>query len=248
MVNAHRARLTFLQLMAMLLLAAAAAAPAWGQGMSAPVAPAAAKPIYVKPDDTDWSSLLPGPPADDSPEHIAEVATLLHWQEKRTAEDVIRCQSEEEVTAFVFAEVLGDWFNARRLPITADLMRQVYTDTRAASNAAKKKWNRVRPPLANPEIKPCVKLEKTASYPSGHATRGVVWATVLSEIFPDHKDALMARGRLIGQDRVIAGMHYPSDVAGGQKLGEEVARRLLENPDFKIALQRAKDECTAAVH
>jgi hypothetical protein len=210
--------------------------------------PAAAKPLYVKADDADWSAMLPGPPADDSPEHRAEVATLLHWQEKRTAEDVARCKSEEEVTAFVFAEVLGDWFNSTSLPVTANLMHQVYVDTRGVSNAAKKKWKRVRPPLAIPELRPCVALEKTPSYPSGHATRGIVWATLLSEMFPDHKDALMARGRLIGEDRVIAGMHYPSDVAAGQKLGEEIAQRLLANPDFMQELHRAKDECMAGVH
>jgi hypothetical protein len=56
----------------------------------------------------------------------------------------------------------------------------------------------------------------------------------------------MARGRLIGDDRYIAGMHYPSDVEAGQKLGEEVAHRLLENRDFKIALDRAKEECMEA--
>jgi hypothetical protein len=230
-----------------LAVAPPVARPAFGQAMAAPVAPTA-KAIYVKVDDADWSSFLPAPPADDSAEHRAEVAELLHWQYKRTAEDEARCRSEEDVTAFIFAEVLGDWFDAKSLPITADLMHQVYIDTRLISNAAKKKWNRVRPPLAIPEIKPCVALEKSGSYPSGHATRGIVWATVLSEIFPDHKEALMARGKLIGEDRFIAGMHYPTDVAGGQKLGEEIARRLLDNPDFKIALQRAKDECAAAAH
>jgi acid phosphatase (class A) len=230
---------------AMLLLLIGA--QAWGQGMSAAM-PAAIKPLYVKPDDADWAAMLPGPPADDSPEHRAEVATLLHWQEKRTSEDVARCKAEEEVTAFVFADVLGDWFNAYSLPVTANLMHQVYVDTRGVTNAAKKKWNRVRPPLAIPEIKPCVVLEKSASYPSGHAARGIVWATILSEMFPDHREALMARGRLIGDDRFIAGMHYPSDVAAGQKLGEEIARRLLDNSDFKQELQRAKDECLAGVH
>src|SRR5437763_483401 len=82
-----------------------------------------------------WASMLSGPPADDSPEHREEVATLLHWQAKRTAEDVARCRSEEEVTAFMFAEVLGDWFNARSLPVTANLMNQVYVDTRGVSNS-----------------------------------------------------------------------------------------------------------------
>ena len=204
--------------------------------------------IFVKPEDVDSAALLPGPPADDSAAHQAEVATLLHWQERRTAQDVTRCRSEQDVTVFVFSDVLGNWFNAHDLPVTADLMQQVYVDARLASNSAKQKWQRVRPPLADPRINPCVALERTPSYPSGHATRGVMWATLLSEIFPEHRDALMARGKLIGEDRVIAGMHYPSDVAAGQQLGAEIARRLLGNPDFNAGLQRMKDECLAGVH
>ena len=38
-------------------------------------------------------------------------------------------------------------------------------------------------------------------------------------------------------------MHYPSDVAAGQKLGAEIARRLLANPDFRADLREAKQEC-----
>jgi hypothetical protein len=48
-------------------------------------------------------------------------------------------------------------------------------------------------------------------------------------------------------DPVIAGVHYPSDVAAGQKLGAEIARKLLANADFQTALERTKEECFAHV-
>jgi len=57
----------------------------------------------------------------------------------------------------------------------------------------------------------------------------------------------MARGRQIGDDRFLAGMHYPSDVAAGQKLGAEIARRLLANPDFREQLRQAARECRKGV-
>ena len=56
----------------------------------------------------------------------------------------------------------------------------------------------------------------------------------------------MTRGKLMGDDRVIAGMHFPSDVAAGQKLGGAIAKKLMENPVFQKSLQDAKDECTKA--
>lgn len=185
------------------------------------------------------------PPADDSPEHAAEVARMLGLQATRTPEDVRRCQEEEDVTAFAFSTVLGDWFNERDLPRTAAVMRDTFADAKAVSDGAKKVWNRVRPPKANPDIHPCVRPELTPSYPSGHAVRGVVWAALLAEVFPDKRDALMARGRQIGDDRFMAGMHYPTDVVAGQKLGAEVAAKLLANEQFRAKLERAKEECLA---
>jgi hypothetical protein len=37
-------------------------------------------------------------------------------------------------------------------------------------------------------------------------------------------------------------VHYPSDVAAGQKLGAEIARRLLANRDFRIELDSVRRE------
>lgn len=205
----------------------------------------ATRPTYVAPKDFDFKAILGDPPADNSPEHKAEVDRMLDLQASRTADEVRRCKSEEEVTVFCFSTVLGEGFNAKDLPVTSRVMEDAYADARSVSNAAKKVWLRVRPPLAEPRIQPCVALEHTASYPSGHAVRGVMWAILLSEIYPDKRDALMARGRQIGDDRFLAGMHYPSDVAAGQKLGGEIARRLLANAAFQSQLEQVRREIRA---
>jgi acid phosphatase (class A) len=138
---------------------------------------------FIQPQDVDWQSILSAPPADNSPEHQEETAILLHWQHKRTEEDVARCREEANADAFVFARVLGDWFNPRMLPVTADLFNQATVDCKIINNQAKANWNRQRPYDVNDEINPCVPLENTPSYPSGHAVRGIVWATILSEMF-----------------------------------------------------------------
>jgi len=44
----------------------------------------------------------------------------------------------------------------------------------------------------------------------------------------------------------VLGMHYPSDVAAGQKLGAAVAKKLLENEHFKAEFEKAKEECHSA--
>jgi acid phosphatase (class A) len=206
---------------------------------------AAAPAHWLKPGDFDLKSLLGGPPADDSAEHRAEVDKLLSLQADRTPDEVARCKSEEDVTVFAFSTVLGKEFNAENLPLTAKLMEQANDDDRAVTGAGKKIWNRVRPSLADSRVKPCVALEHSGSFPSGHASRGMMWAELLAEIFPKDRSALIARGKQIGDDRVLAGMHYPSDVVAGQKVGAEVARKLLENPQFKEEFEKVKQECLA---
>jgi acid phosphatase (class A) len=126
-------------------------------------------------------------------------------------------------------------------------MTAVTKQTNAIANPAKDFYGRKRPPLIDARVKPCVPLEATASYPSGHSTRATVWALVLSEIFPDQKDALIARSRQIGDDRVLGGVHYPSDVEAGRTLAAAIVKDMLADPDFQAQLEKVKAECVAHV-
>lgn len=202
--------------------------------------------VYIKPADVDWEKILSGPPAVGSDEEKQEIAKILEWQEKRTPTDVTRCKSEEEADPFIFSGALGDKFKAETLPLTATMLKGVQGDIKAITTLAKAKWERKRPPYVDDRIKPCVKIEENGSYPSAHAVRGVVWSRILAEIFPAKKDELLKRGLLMGEDRVIAGIHFPSDVAAGQKLGDAIADKLIANADFQAALKEAKTECEKA--
>ena len=207
---------------------------------------AGAQPVFVAPSDVDWQSLLSGPPERGSDQEKQELATLLQWQEKRTASDVARCKSEAISDPFIFSEVLGDKFTEPSLPITSKLLKDVESDIKGFTKVIKAKYNRKRPPMVDPDIHPCVDKEETASYPSSHAVRGVVWSRILAEMFPDKKDQLLARGLQIGEDRYIAGIHFPSDVEAGQKLGNAIADKLLANQSFVNAMKEAKAECARA--
>jgi acid phosphatase (class A) len=142
--------------------------------------------------------------------------------------------------------VLGDRFAEKSLPVTARLLKDAAGDVKVFTKLAKAKWERKRPPVVDDRIKPCVAMEENGSYPSAHAARGVVWSRILAEMFPDKKEQLLARGKLMGQDRVIAGIHFPSDVDAGQKLGEAIADQMLKNPAFQTELAAAKQECVNA--
>mgnify|MGYP002625940766 FL=1 len=60
---------------------------------------------------------------------------------------------------------------------------------------------------------------KTASYPSGHSTQGILIAKVLADKFPNASKDFIKAGNSISDSRNIAKAHYESDSNMGKKLG-----------------------------
>ena len=172
----------------------------------------------------DFVRLLPAPPAADSLETRAELDLLLALQAKRTPEQVRCSQSEAKVTMSAFQDVLGASFTPENLPALAGLWKKVDKEMHRITGAAKAHFARQRPAVVESRLEPCGGKETSPAYPSGHAAYGMVYAIILAELAPEQRSALLERGREIGWNRVIAGVHYPSDVAAGRVLGQAVAR------------------------
>jgi acid phosphatase (class A) len=115
----------------------------------------------------------------------------------------------------------------------------------AINTQAKDFFKRERPFNVDPRIQPCVEQEKTFSYPSGHSTRSMVLALTLAQMFPEHADALIARAKLVGDDREMAGEHFPSDVEAGRILAKAIFQQMMKTPDFQSEMEKAKDESLA---
>jgi hypothetical protein len=176
-------------------------------------------------------------PAPGSPEATADLEVVLREQQARTPADVARAAAEEELSLEDFAAVLGTTFEAARHPATDALLGKAMAASRPCVAAAKGTFRRPRPFVADGRVKPAVHREESASFPSGHATRGALLGAVLAELAPDRREALLARGAQIGRDRVVAGVHYPTDVAAGERLGLAVAQALLADPEFRAELE-----------
>jgi acid phosphatase (class A) len=205
-------------------------------------------PVELTAQGFDFKAFLGDYPADDSRQHLVEIDRLLTLQDQRTPADVRRVRQEENMNVFDFADVLGPWFTPENVPYTAALLKEAARTNKSIHGAAKLSWLRKRPQITEPRLKPCLPLEKNSSYPSGHAALGAMWSNLLAEMFPENAEIILARGRQIGTDRELAGMHWPSDVEAGLKLGTEVAHRMLADPDFKAKLQKAREECIAAMN
>jgi acid phosphatase (class A) len=131
------------------------------------------------------------------------------------------------------------------------LLRRTLTDLGLSTYAAKKRYNRTRPFVLNkkPMCSPAEKafLEKDGSYPSGHTAIGWGWALILTEISPQHSDAILARGLAYGESRNVCNVHWHSDVIQARSIAAGTVARLHADPAFLADLAAAKIEL-AVIH
>jgi undecaprenyl-diphosphatase len=88
-----------------------------------------------------------------------------------------------------------------------------------ASQAIGHVWDRARPYEAHHAIVPLLSASHDPSFPSDHATAAFA---IAFGVFFVHRRAgwvFLCMAVLIAASRVLAGMHYPSDVAAGALLG-----------------------------
>jgi acid phosphatase (class A) len=201
------------------------------------------RPRYLQQGAVDYKNLIGPPPAAGSVEAKEDLLKVMVLQSIRKPSDVERAKSEVEFTPFLFSRVIGRWFTSDNLPQTAALLREAVSESQGVVDRLKVDYARPRPFLADSKVEPCVRKEETFSYPSGHATNSMLTALILAEIFPDEHVALIDEAKSIGQDRVLAGVHYMTDVQAGQKIAEAMFNAMKQNESFKYQLERAKIEC-----
>jgi acid phosphatase/acid phosphatase (class A) len=216
----------------LLLLAAGRTCPAANDHPLFWLSPAAAQALVDS---------VPAPPAAGSPEDLADVAAVEQAEKARTPARIAEAKQDATFSAALFRVVVGPKFDAAHDPKLYALLENVRLDAKTISRTAKMKWKRLRPFRAHPEIHALLS-ESDFSYPSGHATGAYALAVILAGIYPDKKAELMQRAAAIAQSRVDAGVHYPSDIVEGQKLGRAIDQALLANPDFAQSLAAAKPE------
>ncbi len=96
-------------------------------------------------------------------------------------------------------------------------------DALIASHDAKFTYWFIRPPEADPGIRPDIVMPNFPSYPSNHSTLSMAMATVIGATFPAHADSLATQAKQAGISRIYAGIHYRFDVETGFALGRQVA-------------------------
>ena len=193
----------------------------------------------------DWTSMKPqdfrlaAPPAAGSLEEKKDHDTLLDEQKRR---DYGACVLGNYHTLPTFGLLFGpgagvvsaDILTFEEYYSVRTVMKKVFKLTTNLAYAFKNHFKRPRPYQIVKDLQPClVKPGYDESYPSGHAALGAIGGCLLAQRFPDKAYYLEQQGRIVGDLRVIGGVHNPSDVVAGQSLARQICDRLLSNPAFR---------------
>ncbi|MEJ0034624.1 MAG: phosphatase PAP2 family protein [Gammaproteobacteria bacterium] len=204
---------------------------------------------YFDAKTLDLSRVLPPAPTNDSALTRSEIELMLKIQQERTPEEAARARADASYSVFRFADALGnpEIFNAKSLPKTTSLFRKVTYEEGAVVQAGKRGFKRPRPFVLEPRIEPIIKKPTNDSYPSGHAMWSRVVGLLLADMLPEYSAKIMARADDFAFHRVVAGVHYPSDVEAGKHAGTALAAFLFASPAFQPDYAEARRELRAAL-
>ena len=202
---------------------------------------------------------IPDPPANSSEQTRAELNYLLQLQQQRTKLDVessmymagvfysLKAKPEDSTynhyrqNLFHVGRSIGNWFNPKDLPLTADFIAHVWQDVSYFIWAFKYKYLRVRPYVLDPDIN---NLEETnwAAYPSGHAANSYVNAYIYQELAPEFLEVFIKDAYDMAHSREIIGVHYPSDSEASRMLARQLVNKLFQNENFLKDFEQVKKE------
>jgi acid phosphatase (class A) len=214
-------------------------------------APAIARePIFVTPDQSEAALILPDPPAEGSQVQKDELAHLHEIEKARTPEQAEAARADAlDETIFLYKNVFGDIFTEQGLPLTAALGKRIVNDAGPNAGAAKQSFHRMRPYMADKTLAPACPIKPAEdSYPSGHTTVGWMLGLTLVEMVPEKREEILSRAQDYAHNRMVCGVHYPSDLQGGRALAYAVHAVMTQNPQYRQELAAARAELRKALN
>ena len=206
---------------------------------------------YLKTESLpDSKTLLPPPPQPGSAalDYDREISNLylstndsLRWKQAYVDANLDFPHSIDTFTVIIHSKI-----SVETTPYLYLLLERVIADASASTYSAKIFYKRLRPfvvnnqPTCDPEAESF--LRTSGSYPSGHSSIGWAWALILSELFPDQRNAILQKGLEFGESRIVCNVHWYSDVVEGRLIGAAAVAVLHGNSEFQHDLKKAQQE------
>lgn len=171
-----------------------------------------------------------------TPASNEDFKVILQLQKTRTAQDCAQATADESTS--VAAMFGGDKgiLNDDEVNRMQSFLLKAYANTGVNAYIAKSIYKRPRPYLSNKEIKPCIGLESSYAYPSGHSMISRLYGRILSRVYPERAEQLMKRANEFAYNRVVGGVHHPSDVKAAFILSDYLATKMIQNENFNLLL------------
>jgi membrane-associated phospholipid phosphatase len=186
----------------------------------------------------------PPPYAYDSPEKAAELTEIESftrtWQTNQKAE---YWQTYDGIHTVWFDTASKDIFE-HHLDSNPPYAAYVYTvlsvarmDGFIACWDSKYTYWAIRPFQLDPKVVTLFPTPNHPSYPAAHGCISTASAAALEPLFPAEAAAVKALADEAAISRMWAGIHYPSDIEQGQKLGQSVGDLVAEHAKAMIESQ-----------
>ncbi|MCR5561406.1 MAG: phosphatase PAP2 family protein [Bacteroidales bacterium] len=199
----------------------------------------------------DVVQCIPAPPSYDS-EEFAYDELRYRWGKRQRLDSVRLSRARREAiwdldTTIV---ILGEAFGMKITPEgTPNIYRVLKRGTKTIEDIRfrpKAYYFRMRPfayykePSIFPEDDDWLATE--GSYPSGHTIRNWACAMLMAEINPDAAEAVFALAWNAGENRVVSGCHWQSDIDASRPVASIGYARLQTSREFRRDMARAQRE------
>jgi acid phosphatase (class A) len=206
---------------------------------------------YLRPGELDILKVVAAAPVAGSVRYEADRKTFLatralegspRW---KMADDDAQLGSDKLLQHFACA--LDAELDPAAVPGTLRLLQRSTRDAGDAMNVVKDHYRRPRPYRIDtgPLCRPVEDLGETFDYPSGHAMVGWAWGMALSQLAPDRTALLLARGRAVGESRVVCGVHTASAIDASRVAATAVMVALFANAEWQADAAMARTELAA---
>jgi acid phosphatase (class A) len=188
---------------------------------------------YLDPSQLNLTQMLPPPPDLGSTQARNDEQQVAAALSARTPAEINEAKAGSARSVFFFEPSIGPNFTPARLPVTAKFFSQISSDVQRLVLDAKDYWQRPRPDGAG---------KKHGAYPSGHAAFAASAAIVLALLVPQKRDAIFSQARIFAANRILLGLHYPTDIASGWTAGTLAVYVMMHDRRFQHDFAAAKAE------
>jgi len=188
-----------------------------------------------------YRAVVGRPPAPGSPAEADDLAVLRWNQRSRYPEAVVHRWRFLYRNLSTFDAAVGSDLS-KTAPTLFQGLPAFLKRIDAIKDALKDEIARPRPYVSDPSFKPCLPLETTFSYPSGHATWYAAASLLLADLLPERRERLLEVGLQGGYARSYCVVHYPSDVLASQRLAGAISRDVIASPQWQAFKQQLRPE------